>query len=1784
MKSATTAQETLKQIYANRNLSSVYSIPRKQAGPGCCLQDVKVHGREWREISKIVQQSVMDRSTMARWQIDRIQLCRNPTLEERFIKKRQKMKEDGRSAKELTEQHAFHVVSHAKAKHVCQSGLVVCSGQTAFTNFLGRSDMGVYVRRNADIALKLAEKCSYPQTALMVFKIIPGRIKPIPTSFKTIEDAIEPTPNFDSHLSNRSPTSIQKEAHQLANSCIYLYEYDDSCRPSKAPSQILPYAVVSCTKISPPKVLVASPIVSVTDVSSSDTDGLGSDMDIDDSGDEIECDVKTAESSGTSLSIETVKETQASERNKKLSVGDIQDCNLGPSRQTETSVFLKPTPLLFGNKISQTVKQKTDPTTSQGVGRSTLPKPAKFLYGNKESQTKGALNTLELGVQKLQATSDCPQLVVAVRTAATVAIRTSTTLLELAVQEVRDHISRKMDQMQGGTFQQPPLDCRKLESLISGTMNTLKMMSDDMGDSSLQSSFQTALTLLELAVDIVWVRGQPRGSTVVQPQLHPQTQGDNRATEAYHPIEGQSNVFKCGQWEESCGQAQTSQWHTNEEREEQVTVDHEAFSMEEGHGSGHRQLTTTSTKESAKPVTPPPLPPPLPTFLSLTPQQLFTIARRQVDSPSIPSPDAAELGADYNGNLVGTSWKCRDSEAEGALDRNKQTTRSWQANKLCTEMQTTSKVCGSCEDEEMTPNLSVDKQNMMADHDVKSHLEADLEAGYRYEKIHLWTEEYARKIERFEESTPRTCDEPKPMETSGIKQESGMTGKEEMSTLKPKATFPSGDTRAGSEFAVSKENDGMRPLCCHPKKSTLKEEQDSSLDHQQVCVKPSGSAENHSSTSSEQKGNREEESSYAELTNEKEETNVLGTQKNEETKEEESHDYENQKDKRAGNDSSTNSANLPSQSCSPQESVLSHLADDNIERLADVEPMLSDDDDHDLYSISNDSSLSSSLLSTSVGGQSFRSSSANESFLCGKEKDVENTTSEGIFRPFSCFAPQSKGEPTDKESRCTFSAKLAATANIDPTLGNKLAMAAELPTKLSCPKMLINEHCTKSSVREETAQEGGRQKEKEAYERARKRWTRLFKSLVHQGDNNKADREVKAEEQQKFTDSFSATVHGSEVETKAELEQNTSRHTGAGDSHKACNSSVLFKAKGGSQLSEAPFDFDMVLSCARSSHAQEMFQCIADRMKKVSAEIDHFQQGIVHLKLEKNSFNGLYLQKDQHALLLRSAIIHLSEISTELEMLHATKTYLSNIQRKEVGQKEKKTPLQDVDTIMPEEDFATPEERKPDTIRNILLRQRDMKRGQVKALHKSLKSYQLINGNNVEFVKMLLKSQIQTCGNDILRLEEVLKEKKPSLKISPNQVKISEVRERQTKCQDLLRTLVKDTSPDHAKIEWCKMKCGKYHSILLYEGDKCYLREHRSRSKSRSSVVDDKTKSLVSRENSTAETQDASSSKTMKRQYDAVGKQPQGKNDQSSKRRKTGAIIQQRLAHEVTSARGHVNPTADDATVETSAVRLGTSSQEQPREKEKPDRLEKTRPKLALTGNDCETWKPAVTSPCDLRQQQLDVTIKSSKSLVVTIFNPAAKGHAEDVSGRSSKASQDIFGESKGTKESDVTKKEAVPVASAVSSSISTDQDPSAQEQTTFPGIEVKGTWAKCPLDSGGAVKVKTADAKPIQTQLKNRTFYSPSRQAAVPGMHRTSSTANKQPLSPGPNMYTAVPYRYPLQNTPPRQVQYPTSHLRPRMNWWSQAPNFIHRPMFPPQSMFRFPNQQMFPNRWPTN
>ncbi|XP_053392861.1 uncharacterized protein LOC123564271 isoform X2 [Mercenaria mercenaria] len=154
------------------------------------------------------------------------------------------MKEEGRHARDLADHYAFIVQrDNTIVPYVVKDGLRC---KSVHQNSLGDSKLGVYLWRNADVQLKLAEGWKLPTCTLMVFKIVLGKCKAL--SQQHNDENIEPTPNFDCHIAQIQARPSDNFNVQLIRSLVYLYEYTDDCEPSVRPRQVLPYAVLTYEK------------------------------------------------------------------------------------------------------------------------------------------------------------------------------------------------------------------------------------------------------------------------------------------------------------------------------------------------------------------------------------------------------------------------------------------------------------------------------------------------------------------------------------------------------------------------------------------------------------------------------------------------------------------------------------------------------------------------------------------------------------------------------------------------------------------------------------------------------------------------------------------------------------------------------------------------------------------------------------------------------------------------------------------------------------------------------------------------------------------------------------------------------------------------------------------------------------------------------------------------------------------------------------------------------------------------------------------------------------------------------------------------------------------------------------------------------------------------------------------------------------------------------------------------------------------------------------------------
>ncbi|XP_018109944.1 uncharacterized protein LOC108712238 isoform X2 [Xenopus laevis] len=148
--------------------------------------------------------------------------------------------------KDFKEQFCFLVVPKAAVVDICQHGLSV---KSSTITILGNPQLGVYVFRHIDVALNYAKLRNSKSNTIIVFKTLFGRIKKVQTVLNSKKTPLDPAPNYDSHMSKKSPSCTDSFEKQTANSLVYLYEYDLNFKPAVNPRHCLPYASVFVTFI-----------------------------------------------------------------------------------------------------------------------------------------------------------------------------------------------------------------------------------------------------------------------------------------------------------------------------------------------------------------------------------------------------------------------------------------------------------------------------------------------------------------------------------------------------------------------------------------------------------------------------------------------------------------------------------------------------------------------------------------------------------------------------------------------------------------------------------------------------------------------------------------------------------------------------------------------------------------------------------------------------------------------------------------------------------------------------------------------------------------------------------------------------------------------------------------------------------------------------------------------------------------------------------------------------------------------------------------------------------------------------------------------------------------------------------------------------------------------------------------------------------------------------------------------------------------------------------------------
>ncbi|XP_023406902.2 testis-expressed protein 15 [Loxodonta africana] len=215
-----------------RTAGKVYLSP-------CCTNT-----REYSFIHDTINQSRLDVNCdlQSSWQFGDTKLLHNDDLEKKFTAKRSEMRESGRHGRELEEHFCFLALSQSDVAEIHQNGM---STKSSTLKILGNPLLGIYVFRHVDVALNYAHSRNSAVESIIIFKVLFGKVKKIQPSVDKNKVALDPSPNFDCHMSRNIPSLKDTIELQAYGSAVYFYEYNDLLKPVDKPRQCLPYAVVT---------------------------------------------------------------------------------------------------------------------------------------------------------------------------------------------------------------------------------------------------------------------------------------------------------------------------------------------------------------------------------------------------------------------------------------------------------------------------------------------------------------------------------------------------------------------------------------------------------------------------------------------------------------------------------------------------------------------------------------------------------------------------------------------------------------------------------------------------------------------------------------------------------------------------------------------------------------------------------------------------------------------------------------------------------------------------------------------------------------------------------------------------------------------------------------------------------------------------------------------------------------------------------------------------------------------------------------------------------------------------------------------------------------------------------------------------------------------------------------------------------------------------------------------------------------------------------------------------
>ncbi|XP_023439456.2 testis-expressed protein 15 [Dasypus novemcinctus] len=222
-----------------------FTIPKIKRAPGkvylspCCTNT-----REYSFIHDTLNQCRLNVSfdLQSSWQFGDTKLVHNEDLEKNFTAKRSEMRESGRHGRELEEHFCFLALPQSDVAEIYQNGI---STKASTLKILGNPFLGIYIFRHVDVALNYAHSRNITVESIIIFKVLFGKVKKIQPSVDKNKVSLDPSPNFDCHMSRSIPSLKDNVELQAYSSAVYFYEYNVLLRPVDKPRQCLPYAIVT---------------------------------------------------------------------------------------------------------------------------------------------------------------------------------------------------------------------------------------------------------------------------------------------------------------------------------------------------------------------------------------------------------------------------------------------------------------------------------------------------------------------------------------------------------------------------------------------------------------------------------------------------------------------------------------------------------------------------------------------------------------------------------------------------------------------------------------------------------------------------------------------------------------------------------------------------------------------------------------------------------------------------------------------------------------------------------------------------------------------------------------------------------------------------------------------------------------------------------------------------------------------------------------------------------------------------------------------------------------------------------------------------------------------------------------------------------------------------------------------------------------------------------------------------------------------------------------------------